>query len=405
MRPEVHHGDAVAERPGEPDVVRDEDRAPGRAPACRPHEHLQHLRAHGDVERGDGLVADQRLGLERHRARDHDALALAAARARAGSGPSSARPARGPPPRSASHGALDLLVPRCRARGSRARSRTRLPTVWRGLSDWYGSWKTICTRRRSGRRVGLRERLAVEQDLAAGRRLQAEQRAAERRLAAAGLADDAEHLAAPPLQVDAVDARARRACRRAPGSAPRARGPRTAASRGGAHGEPARRRSLLAPGRPPRRGERRRLAPAATARTGSAPCLASYAADAPGAALAPGGSAARSGSAGGSAAGIGRHARGSAARARAGRRRPGRPRAAAACTGAAAGGTARSTGPLLGDLAGVHDRDALARLGQHREVVRDQDHAPARARGAAPRAAPGSAPASSRRAPWSARRR
>ena len=30
-------------------------------------------------------------------------------------------------------------------------SLTRLPTVCRGLSDWYGSWKTICTRRRSAR--------------------------------------------------------------------------------------------------------------------------------------------------------------------------------------------------------------------------------------------------------------
>ncbi len=30
------------------------------------------------------------------------------------------------------------------------------------------------------------------------------------------------------------------------------------------------------------------------------------------------------------------------------------------------------TGTLLGDLSGVHDRDPVARLGDHREIVRDE---------------------------------
>ena len=41
-------------------------------------EQVEHGRLHGDVERRDGLVGDQDLGLERERARDRDALALAA---------------------------------------------------------------------------------------------------------------------------------------------------------------------------------------------------------------------------------------------------------------------------------------------------------------------------------------
>ena len=39
---------------------------------------VQHLAPHGDVERGDRLIGDDELGIERERARDADALALAA---------------------------------------------------------------------------------------------------------------------------------------------------------------------------------------------------------------------------------------------------------------------------------------------------------------------------------------
>ena len=46
------------------------------------------------------------------------------------------------------------------------------PTVCRGFSDEYGSWKIICTSRRSGRIWRHRlvaDVLALEDDLAAGR--------------------------------------------------------------------------------------------------------------------------------------------------------------------------------------------------------------------------------------------
>ena len=59
--PEVHHRDAVAERPGHADVVRDQQQ---RQPAGAPQgeQQVQHLCAHGDVERRDRLVAHEPAG-------------------------------------------------------------------------------------------------------------------------------------------------------------------------------------------------------------------------------------------------------------------------------------------------------------------------------------------------------
>ena len=65
----------------------------------------------------------------------------------------------------------------------------------------------------------------------------------------------------------------------------------------------------------------------------------------------------------------------------------------------------RLDGPVLDDLARVHHRDVLARLRDHREVVRDEDDAHAELLAAATRAGSGSDPGSSRRARSSARRR
>ena len=75
----------------------------------------------------------------------------------------------------------------------------------RGLSDWYGSWKTICSLLPQRAHAGAIERRALEAQLAGARLLEPEQRARQRRLAAAGLADDAEHLVLAPLEVDAVE--------------------------------------------------------------------------------------------------------------------------------------------------------------------------------------------------------
>ena len=78
----------------------------------------------------------------------------------------------------------------------------------RGSSEPTESWKTICMLRRiafSSREPQAQQVDAVELDLARGRLEQADQRAAERRLAAARLADEADRLAAEDVEVDAVD--------------------------------------------------------------------------------------------------------------------------------------------------------------------------------------------------------
>ena len=82
------------------------------------------------------------------------------------------------------------------------------PTVLRGFSDEYGSWKIICISRRSSiscLALDVGDLLALELDRAAGRVEQPQQQAAGGRLAAAGLADEAERLAALDVERDAVD--------------------------------------------------------------------------------------------------------------------------------------------------------------------------------------------------------
>ena len=61
--------------------------------------------------------------------------------------------------------------------------------------------------------------------------------------------------------------------------------------------------------------------------------------------------------------------------------------------------------PALDDAAGIHDVDPAGVARDHAEIVRDDDQRDVRAAASAPSSARGSAPGSSRRAPWSARRR
>ena len=101
------------------------------------------------------------------------------------------------------------------------------PTVCRGLSDEYGSWKIICISRRTGRMsrgAELRDVAAVEADRARRRLEQLQHQPRGRRLAAAGLADDAERLAAAHAERDVLDRvhlapAPREHARRRPGSA------------------------------------------------------------------------------------------------------------------------------------------------------------------------------------------
>ena len=132
--PEVHDGHAVADVAHDRHVVRDEQHRQAE-PLAQVGEQVEHRRLHGDVERRDGLVGDQDLGLERERARDRDALALAArelARVRVERARREARRGR------AARGSARRR--RCAARAC-ARAAAR-PSAWctvmRGLSDEYG---------------------------------------------------------------------------------------------------------------------------------------------------------------------------------------------------------------------------------------------------------------------------
>ena len=74
---EVHDRDPIAERPGEAEVVGDEDQAEAAA-ALELDQDREDLQPHRRVEHRDGLVADQPLGLEHQGRGDRDALTLPA---------------------------------------------------------------------------------------------------------------------------------------------------------------------------------------------------------------------------------------------------------------------------------------------------------------------------------------
>ena len=201
---EVHDPDPVADVLDDREVVGDEQVGEAEL-LLEVVEEVEDLALDRDVEGGDGLVADDELGVEGERPGDADALPLAA----------------GELVRVAMDVALVEADPRRAARGPSS-SRSRLfvrpwtygpspmisPTVMRGLRLAYGSWKTICMSRRTAHHLlvaQLEDRLAVDRHRARRRRDEPQDDLAERRLAAAGLADQAERLAASHVEADAVD--------------------------------------------------------------------------------------------------------------------------------------------------------------------------------------------------------
>ena len=146
-RAEVHHRDAVAEELDGREVVGDEEAREAEV-ALEVAEQVEDRRLHRHVERGDGLVRDQKDRRNGERAREPDALPLAAREL-----------VRIPVPQLRPEADLveELRRRACRGRRRRASrcSRSGSPTIWpqvmRGLSEEYGSWKTMCTPRRSGR--------------------------------------------------------------------------------------------------------------------------------------------------------------------------------------------------------------------------------------------------------------
>ena len=82
------------------------------------------------------------------------------------------------------------------------------PTLIRGLSEPYGSWKTICIRRRAAQQLPRRQRDAGRGPRSGSRpalgSMQPQDAAGPRRLAAAGLADEPQRLAGLEREAHAV---------------------------------------------------------------------------------------------------------------------------------------------------------------------------------------------------------
>ncbi len=134
-------------------VVRDEDVGEAEV-ALQVLEQVEDLRLHRDVERRDGLVADDQLRVQRRARGRRRCAAAGRPRTRAGSGCS----ARGSGRRRCEqllHAPLDLRLGAELVHLRRA-SATMKPTRLRGFSDAYGSWKIIIISRRNGR-ISARE--------------------------------------------------------------------------------------------------------------------------------------------------------------------------------------------------------------------------------------------------------
>jgi hypothetical protein len=209
-RAEIHHGHPMRQVAHHAQIMGNEQDREAE-PRLQIQQQVDDLRLHGNVEGGDDLVGDDHLGLDRERSRDADALALAAAE-RVGI----ALGRRGRQP--------DQLEQLGDARGGFARRPqiVEADRLGEGLADGQA---------RIERAVGILEHhldaaviapprgafegqhvLAVELDAAAFRLVEAHEAAGERRLAAAGFADDAEGLASPHLEAHAGDGRESR-CR------------------------------------------------------------------------------------------------------------------------------------------------------------------------------------------------
>ena len=193
------------------EVVRDEQERE-RQPILQLGEQVEHLGLDRHVERGDGLVEHDEVGLERERPRDPDALALAAGElvrvAGRVLGPQ-ARPSRAARERAPAASDRRPWI----TSGSLSMSTTRM----RGLSDAYGSWNTICSRRRSAAELAAGRASGSPRPskrIVARRRVeQAQHEPAGRRLAAPRLPDQPERLASVEREGSRRRPRARRPAR------------------------------------------------------------------------------------------------------------------------------------------------------------------------------------------------
>jgi len=199
---QVHDGHPVRDVLHDREVVRDEEVGEVEL-RLQPLQQVDDLRLDGDVQRRDRLVADDEGRVHRQRPRDADALPLAAREL--------VRVAVGEVGVHAHHPQqlLDALLALLAAReavdvqGLAHDVAHGLPGVQRGegiLKD-HRHLAAHTAHAAAGEPGQL---LALELDRAGGRLQEADDRAAQRRLATARLADQAQGLALLDLQVDAV---------------------------------------------------------------------------------------------------------------------------------------------------------------------------------------------------------
>ena len=162
-------------------------------------EQVQHLGLDRDVERRDGLVADDQLGPKGERA----ARSADAGRPRTRGVAVVVLGFR--PTSSISCCTSDLILLRGTTLWSRYGAPDR-PTVLRGFSEANGSWKIICiaTEIAEVAALGVRDVPALELDRPRRRLVQAHHHAGERRLPAPRLPHQPHRLALEDLQIHAV---------------------------------------------------------------------------------------------------------------------------------------------------------------------------------------------------------
>ena len=200
---EVHHRDPIGDVPDDGEVVRDEEvREVELALQCL--EQIDDLRLDRDVERRHRLVADDEVRIEGQGARKPDSLALTAGElvwiARRGVGGEADDLEQ-----------LPYLRPEAPAASEPVHAQRfaddppdRVPRVERRVRILEHHLHPLAQRPQL-RLAEVCDVLAVEDDRATGRLVQAQQGPPDGRLAAAGLADEAERLAPLDRQRDAVD--------------------------------------------------------------------------------------------------------------------------------------------------------------------------------------------------------
>ena len=199
---EVHYRDAIRHVPHHRQLVRDEQHGQPELVA-QVLQQVQDLRLDRNVERRHRLIQHQEARPHGECPREADPLALPAAE-----GAGAARGVLGGEPDDAqqpSHLGLDLIVGADGVEAQDLGQRAADGEAWieRGIRILEDHLH-VPAKRLQLARAERSEVLAHEPDAPAGRSIQPQQRASERRLAAAALADQTERLVPPDGEADTV---------------------------------------------------------------------------------------------------------------------------------------------------------------------------------------------------------